>query len=114
MRRILVDAARERAARSSAAATTRACRSRSGWRPRRGASRDLVALDDALTELAEAEPRESQVVELRYFGGLSVEETAEVLGVSPRTVARDWTMARLRLLRALTGGPVPESERTEP
>ena len=74
-----------------------------------GRDAELVALDDALTELAKAEPRESQVVELRYFGGLSVEETAEVLGVSARTVARDWTMARLRLLRALTGGPVPQS-----
>lgn len=64
-------------------------------------SRDLVALDDALTELAGAEPRKGQVVELRFFGGLSVEETAEVLNVSPQTVMRDWNAAKLWLLRAL-------------
>jgi RNA polymerase sigma-70 factor, ECF subfamily len=62
---------------------------------------DLVALDDALTELAAVEPRRSQVVELRYFGGLSVEETAEVLGLSRQTVIRDWNAAKLWLLRAL-------------
>jgi RNA polymerase sigma factor (sigma-70 family) len=58
-------------------------------------------LDDALTNLAAAEPRKSRVVELRYFGGLSVEETAEVLKVSPQTVMRDWNAAKLWLLRAL-------------
>jgi RNA polymerase sigma factor (TIGR02999 family) len=62
---------------------------------------DLVALDDALTELAAVEPRQSQVVELRYFGRLSVEETAEVLGLSRQTVIRDWNAAKLWLLRAL-------------
>lgn len=72
-----------------------------------GRDRDLVALDDALTELAKEEPRESQVVELRYFGGLSVDETAGVLNVSPRTVARDWNMARLRLMRALRRSSEP-------
>jgi RNA polymerase sigma factor (TIGR02999 family) len=63
---------------------------------------DLVALDDALKGLAQVDPRASQVVELRFFGGLSVEETAEVLKVSAETVTRDWRVAKARLLRDLT------------
>ncbi len=62
---------------------------------------DLVALDDALSALAEMDPREAKVVELRFFGGLTVEETAEVLKVSGRTVMRDWDHARLWLLKEL-------------
>ena len=65
-------------------------------------SADLVALDDALTALAAVDPRKSQVVELRFFGGLSVEETAEVLNVSPDTVMRDWKMAKVWLLREMS------------
>ena len=63
---------------------------------------DLVALDDALKSLAAFDPRKSQVVELRFFGGLSVEETAEVLKVSPRTVLSDWSLAKAWLLRELS------------
>jgi RNA polymerase sigma factor (TIGR02999 family) len=62
---------------------------------------DLVALDDALTSLASVDQRKSRVVELRFFGGLSVEETAEVLKVSPDTVMRDWRLAKLWLLREI-------------
>lgn len=62
---------------------------------------DLIALDDALHGLEAVAPRPARVVELRYFGGLSVEETAEVLAASPATVHRDWTFARAFLLRAL-------------
>ena len=62
---------------------------------------DLLALDEALTQLSVEDPRQGQVVELRYFGGLSVEESAEVLGVSPQTVMRDWKLAKLWLVRAL-------------
>jgi RNA polymerase sigma factor (TIGR02999 family) len=62
---------------------------------------DLVAVDDALEALAAVDQRKSQVVEMRFFGGLSVEETAEALHVSVRTVKRDWTMARMWLLREL-------------
>lgn len=65
---------------------------------------DLVALDDALTALAAFDARKSQVVELRYFGGLTVDETAEALHVSPETVMRDWNMAKLWLLRELKSG----------
>ena len=64
---------------------------------------DLAALDDALTLLAERDPRKAQVVEMRFFGGLSVEESAEVLGVSPVTVMRDWRTARAWLYRELSG-----------
>jgi len=62
---------------------------------------EVVALDEALTGLAEFDPRKSQIVELRFFGGLSIEETAEVLGVSPGTVMRDWTLAKTWLQRAI-------------
>jgi RNA polymerase sigma factor (TIGR02999 family) len=64
---------------------------------------DLLALDDALERLAALSPQQGRVVELRYFGGLSIEETAEVLGVSTMTVKRGWAMARAWLHRELTG-----------
>jgi RNA polymerase sigma-70 factor (ECF subfamily) len=65
-------------------------------------SADVVALDEALSELARFDDRKSKVVELRFFGGLSIEETAEVLAVSPGTVMRDWTLAKAWLQRAMT------------
>ena len=64
-------------------------------------SQDLVALDDALGALAAVDPRKAQVVEMRFFGGLSVEETAEALQVSTGTVMRDWRLAKVWLLREL-------------
>jgi RNA polymerase sigma-70 factor (ECF subfamily) len=64
---------------------------------------DLVALDDAMKELAKIDKRKMQVVEMRFFGGLSVEETAEVLKVSPVTVMRDWSTAKAWLYRELSG-----------
>ena len=67
---------------------------------------DFVALDHALTALERLDPRKMQVVEMRFFGGLSVEETAEVLKVSAITVKRDWRSARAWLYRELTGGTV--------
>jgi RNA polymerase sigma factor (TIGR02999 family) len=60
---------------------------------------DLIALDDALNELAELDPQQSRIVELRFFGGLSIEETAEFVGVSPTTVKREWATARAWLRR---------------
>ena len=62
---------------------------------------DLVALDEAMTALAAFDPRQSHIVELRFFGGLTIDETAEVTGVSAATVKREWTAARLWLLREL-------------
>ena len=67
--------------------------------------RDLVALDDALEALARVDERKSRVIELRFFGGLSVKETAEALHVSPETVMRDWKLARAWLLRELRREP---------
>jgi RNA polymerase sigma-70 factor (ECF subfamily) len=64
---------------------------------------DLVALDEAMQVLARLDPRKVQVVEMRFFGGLTVEETAEVLKVSPVTVRRDWSSAKVWLYRELTG-----------
>jgi RNA polymerase sigma factor (TIGR02999 family) len=69
----------------------------------RDASRELVRLDEALKSLAEMDPRRSQVVELRYFGGLNNEEIAGVLNVSENTVTRDWNMARAWLYQQLIG-----------
>ena len=62
---------------------------------------DLIALDEALTRLAEMDEQKSRIVELRYFSGLSVKETAEVLGISPKTVEKHWTMAKAWLHREL-------------
>jgi len=65
---------------------------------------DLVTLDDAMNTLAQIDPRKAQVVEMRFFGGLSVDETADVLKVSPATVMRDWNTAKAWLYRELVGG----------
>jgi RNA polymerase sigma factor (TIGR02999 family) len=74
---------------------------------------DLVALDDALTALAATDDRKSRVVELRFFGGLSVEETAEVLKVSPDTVMRDWKLAKAWLAREMTNTETSKRGRIE-
>jgi RNA polymerase sigma factor (TIGR02999 family) len=68
-----------------------------------GKSADIVTLDEALTKFAVLYPRQSQVVELRFFGGLEVGETAEALKISPKTVNRDWRFAKSWLLRAMSG-----------
>ena len=101
MRRVLVDGARARGSqkRGAGAMNVTLDEGRVGTKE---PPADVVALDDALTALASIDHRKSQVVEMRYFGGLSIEETAAVLGVSVRTVKRDWTMAKLWLLRELT------------
>jgi RNA polymerase sigma-70 factor, ECF subfamily len=72
-------------------------------------SADLLAVDDALNELAKVDERKSEVVVMRFFGGLSVEETAEVLKVSPDTVARDWRLAKAWLRRELSGNKFDEA-----
>lgn len=68
---------------------------------------DLEALDTAMMKLAEFDERKARVVELRYFGGLGIDETAEVLGIAPATVKRDWNLARAWLMRELTNAGVP-------
>jgi RNA polymerase sigma-70 factor (ECF subfamily) len=72
-------------------------------------SDEVVALDEALSRLAKFDPRKTRVVELRFFGGLSEEETAHLLGVSSRTVKRDWTMAKAWLYGELKSGMTPDS-----
>ena len=64
---------------------------------------DVIALDEALTRLAGLYPEQGRLVELRYFGGLTIEETGEAMGISPATVKRQWTVARAWLLRDLKG-----------
>ena len=70
----------------------------------------MVALDDAMTELERVDPRKVRMIELRYFAGLSVEETAEVLKTSPRTVKRDWTLAGAWLSRELRRGAAADTD----
>ncbi|HTD43001.1 MAG TPA: sigma-70 family RNA polymerase sigma factor [Bryobacteraceae bacterium] len=101
MRRILVDRARARQARKRGMGTP-ALELDEALVVAQGRGADLVALDDALNGLAALDPRKGQVVELRFFGGLSVEETAEVLKVSKETVLRDWKLAKSWLRRELS------------
>jgi RNA polymerase sigma factor (TIGR02999 family) len=65
---------------------------------------DVLALDDAMERLASLDPRQCQIVELRFFGGLSIEETAEVMNISPATTKREWATARVWLYKAMTNG----------
>jgi len=102
MRRVLVDHARSRGYRKRGGAAQRVTLN-DGLIAAPEPALDVVALDRALEALAAADLRKSRVVELRFFGGLSVEETAEVLHVSPQTIKRDWRLAKLWLLRELDG-----------
>jgi len=104
MRRILVDHARRRNLKRGAGFKHVSLEETAAIRHPDGA--DLVALDDALHALAQIDARKAQVIELRFFGGLSVEETAEVLNVSGVTVMRDWSTARAWLYREMKGPAV--------
>ncbi len=108
MRQILVDHARRRGAAKRGGGTVRVALEEAGAIDARAV--ELLALDQALTKLDELEPRLGKVVELRFFGGLSVGETAETLGVGLRTVARDWEKARLFLYREMGIAPQPALE----
>jgi RNA polymerase sigma-70 factor, ECF subfamily len=101
MRRVLIDFARASAAAKRGGTTVFVTLDESVVGPG-GPGADLVALDDALEALAKIEPRRSQVVEMKFFGGLTIDETADVLGISPQTVLRDWRLAKVWLLRELT------------
>jgi RNA polymerase sigma-70 factor (ECF subfamily) len=107
MRRILVDLARahHRAKRGGGALQVSMDEAATVSRERAG---ELVALDEALTRLAAIDPRKSQVVELRFFGGMSVEETAEALRLSPITIKREWSAAKAWLFREIANGVVIE------
>jgi RNA polymerase sigma factor (TIGR02999 family) len=101
VRRILVDHARRRASVKRGAAMPLV--TLDAEIADRSAPVDAIDLDEALTRLAALDPQQSRIVELRFFGGLSVEETAAVMGISPRTVKRDWSVARAWLRRELEG-----------
>ncbi len=98
MRHILVDIARRRA-RSADGPRMLVVDLDEAERAVHDRSRDLVALDDAMRELAEHDPRKTRIVELRFFGGLTLEEIADVIGVAPVTVSREWAKARAWLRR---------------
>jgi RNA polymerase sigma factor (TIGR02999 family) len=100
MRHILVDHARNRAAAKRGAGAPRLSLDAEVALPQ-GREMDLVVLDDALNHLADLDPKQSRLVELRFFGGLSIEETSVVLGVSPATVKREWATARAWLQREM-------------
>jgi len=102
MRRILVDAARARGREKRGGSARRVDLDEIPDISRRR-DPELLAIDDALNTLAELDPRKAKVIELRFFGGLSVEETAEVLKVHEQTVLRDWRLARVWLIREIGG-----------
>jgi RNA polymerase sigma-70 factor (ECF subfamily) len=102
MRRTLVEAARRRRRQKRGGGAVRVSLNES-MDPAAGRAGELIALDDALQALAAFDPRKARVVELRFFGGLSVEETAEVLRISPQSVMRDWKLARAWLTAELAG-----------
>ena len=101
MRQILVQRARARAAAKRGGAPQRVTLDDASAGVSAPESIDVLALDEALTRLAALDPEQARIVELRYFGGLTIEETAEVEGISPATVKRQWAMARAWLKRAL-------------
>jgi len=103
MRQILVDHARKHAAaKRGGNAVTLLLDEESAVSKQ--ASFDLLALDDAMKQLASLDPRQSQIVELRFFGGLSSEETAQAVNISPATTKREWATARLWLYQAMSAG----------
>jgi RNA polymerase sigma factor (TIGR02999 family) len=125
MRQILVQRARARRAAKRGGAPVRitlddagvaAADVASGFRRTERAPDDIdvLALDEALERLAKLDPELARIVELRYFGGLTVEETAEAAGSSPATVKRHWALAKAWLKRALEGAPPPDIERNGP
>jgi len=100
MRRILVDAARARTADKRGGSSPRVdLHDVPDLSAQRGG--EILALEDALQALSQVDPRKVEVIELRFYGGLTVEETAEFLKVSPQTVMRDWNLARAWLLREM-------------
>jgi len=105
MRRILVDQARKRHNRKRGGDVRKVPLEEAAIVSQERAA-DLIALDSALTELAAIDQRKSRVVELRFFGGLNIEETAEVMKISPATVQREWSLAKAWLFREISGAHV--------
>jgi RNA polymerase sigma factor (TIGR02999 family) len=109
MRQILVQRARARRAAKRGGAPQRVTLDES-LLAGEASSIDVLALDEALTRLAELDPTQARIVELRYFGGLTIEETAEAMRSSPATVKREWAMARAWLKKELEPGPSGRSK----
>ena len=108
MRRILVDYARSRRyAKRGGEARQVSFDESAIMSPEKGA--EMVAVDEALNDLATRDARKSKIVELRFFGGLNIEETAEVMGISPTTVQREWRSAKAWLYQAITQGTINEA-----
>lgn len=107
MRRILVDHARGRAAAKRAGTPVTLDDAMLNQGPNFGQVEEIMAIDEALVRLGRLDPQQVRVVELRYFGGLSVEETAEAMEISPRTVMRDWAMAKVWLREQLAARESP-------
>jgi RNA polymerase sigma factor (TIGR02999 family) len=105
IRRILVDHARAKTAGKRGGDQIKLSLEE-GMEPAAEGDVDVIALDDALQLLARLDPQQSRIVELRYFAGLKIEETAEVLNISPATVKRDWAMARAFLKREMQRGSI--------
>jgi RNA polymerase sigma factor (TIGR02999 family) len=105
MRRILVDYARGRAAAKRDGSRVMASFDGAADSPDASRIEDVIAIDDALARLAAVDPTQQRVVELRFFAGLTVEEIAHVLGRSPRTIKREWQLAKAWLYRELHGEP---------
>jgi RNA polymerase sigma factor (TIGR02999 family) len=101
MRRILVDRARAKGMAKRGGAALRPNLDEVPELAAASKDREIVAIDDALDALAQIDPRKAKVIELRFFGGLSVEEAAEVLNISPQSVMRDWKMARAWIMAEL-------------
>jgi RNA polymerase sigma-70 factor (ECF subfamily) len=107
MRRILVDYARQHVAAKRGGTPVKLDLDALAGSFGSGKSDEILAVDEAIARLGEMDPQQAQVVELRYFGGMTVEETAELLGISPRTVKRDWAMALAWLRAELSGRGSP-------
>lgn len=106
MRQILVDHARNHKA-AKRGGNSLKLTLQEGLVGRKEKNLDVVALDDALNQLARLSPQQSEIVELRFFSGLTIEDTSEVLGISPATVKRNWTAARAWLFREMSGSQQP-------
>ncbi|HEY7306941.1 MAG TPA: sigma-70 family RNA polymerase sigma factor [Bryobacteraceae bacterium] len=106
IRRILVDHARARVAAKRGGGGVKLSLDEA-VAPAQEREQDLVSLDDALNALGQADPQQSRIVELRYFAGLTIEETADVLGLSPATIKRDWVIAKAFLKREMLRNALP-------
>jgi RNA polymerase sigma factor (TIGR02999 family) len=113
MRRILLDNARRHSAAKRGSGGRKVSLEEVASLSGDDANESLIALDIALQALASLDPEQSKIVELRYFGGLTIEETAEVLKTSPSSVQREWTIARAWLYKAINGAPDPPVDSAE-